>query len=222
TREIGKSFWFAGFKVTLGQATLAADSQTGSPSVQIAATFENQGESGASFGNVSLDLASAGNHYQATPGLDDLPEGPGLATGKGRLTFGVDNRFSFDDAVLTVGTGAHQQAVVPLGTTGTLTARQPSTLAATGTVNADKLRVTLTGGQVRADRIRDHTEVDRGKLSLEVTLTTTVIRPSAGGYPLLRDNFTLKLPDGTTVAPNDDEHLPTHPLVAHETVKGIN
>ena len=47
----------------------------------------------------------------------DIPSVPGGQTGKGSFVFNVEDSFTFDDAVLTIGLAGNQQAIVPLTAT---------------------------------------------------------------------------------------------------------
>lgn len=196
-RPINKSVWFGGFKVTLGAATLHQVTP-GSRRVDIDARFENQGGDSVSITG-ALDLTSAGQHYQVDAASAQLPQVPGQATGSGLLSFDVDRNFSFDDAVVTFGRPAHQQATVPLGSAGRLVTLQPIPLTVTGSLTSGVFKLDLTGGEIRSDSLTNYVEADSGQrfLRLVFNLSTSKSENFSGA------NLALQLPDGTSVAADD-------------------
>jgi hypothetical protein len=196
-RPVNKAVWFAGFKVTLGAATLRQVTPR-LRRVDIDARFENQGDGSVSMTG-ALDLTSAGQHYQVDAASAQLPQVPGKATGSGLLSFDVDPNFSFDDAVVTFGRPAHQQATVPLGSAGRLVPLQPIALTVTGSLTSGVFKADLTGGEIRSDSLKNYVEADRGErfLVLVFNLSTTKSENFSGA------NLALQLPDGTNVAPDD-------------------
>jgi hypothetical protein len=105
--DVDHDFWFAGFHVDLGAASF-------DPAVELVtvdAMFENLGSEPAVFDGTP-SLAAGGAFYEASA-TQSLPTIPGESTGAGQLVFDVDDAFTFDGAVLTIGLAEHQQAVVP-------------------------------------------------------------------------------------------------------------
>src|SRR5690242_4178256 len=135
TVQVDQAISFAGFKVALGAATAEITEGRGG-TVAIEAAFENTGSEDARFDG-TLNLSSAGEN--ATEAFDmDIPSVPGGLSGKGMLTFDVEDSFTFDDAVLTIGLPANQQAIVPLtATAGTAVTLEPVAVDATGEGTAD-------------------------------------------------------------------------------------
>jgi len=200
TVTLDKTVWFGGFKLTLGTAELVVGD--GIPRVDIDTLFANEGTNNATL-NATLNLSSGGNHYQPERGTQELPEVPGKTEGRGTLSFAVDEAFSFDDAVLTIGNPANNQAVVPFGSTGDLVDLAPETVEVAGAATGGELRITARAGELRADIPEKHDQVEAGRLALTIDFDITYIGDHAGGYPFGRDNLALTLPDGTTVAVDD-------------------
>jgi hypothetical protein len=198
TEEINETAWFAGFKVTIESGTF-----TTSPSylVELDTMFENLGSDAARFDG-QLVLDTQGNGITSTD-LTDIPEVPGGKTGKGTMRFNVGPGFVFDDAILTIGSTEHNQAIVPLGFEGELVSLEPVTVPVTGKATAGQLVITTHGGELRADIPETHGEVDAGQLALTIDFDATNNGTGGGGYAFVDDNLALELPDGTTVAPDD-------------------
>lgn len=196
TQEIDKTFWFAGFKVTLGTGTFTAPSK-----VEIETTFENLGADNARFDG-SLVLNTQGNGITSTD-LTDIPEVPGGTTGKGSIRFDAGPDFEFEGADLTVGTIEHQQALIPLGADGVFVSLEPRPVTITGSTTAGQLKLDAHDGELRADIPETHAQTDQNQLALTINFDVTNSGTGGGGYPLIDDNFALTMPDGTTIAPDD-------------------
>jgi hypothetical protein len=204
TVQIDESFWHAGWKVTLGEATVTTG-DFGARTVTIDATFENLGTEPATFDS-QLVLTSGGTAYSETTLDQDLPQVPGELTGDGTIAIRVDEEFTFDDATLTIGNPMNNQAVVPLGPGGDeLVTLEPQEIAVSGPVTAGALTVNVERGELRADLPDQHSITEEGTLALTIYFTAT---PSAGimiGQGVLQaPNVALRLPDGTSVAVRDD------------------
>ncbi|MGH2348135.1 MAG: hypothetical protein ACRDFT_01560 [bacterium] len=198
---VDESFWHAGWKVTLDEATLTPG-DFGAAEVAISATFENLGDDEAIFDSQLL-LTSGGNDYadEGSAG-HDLPRVPGEREGEGAFSFRVDEEFSLDDATLVVGNPDNNQAIVPIGPGGDdLVSLEPTEIAASGTATAGAVTLTVERAELRADLPDRHSEVEDGKLALTVYFSAT---PQAGiqvGQGVLQSpNVVLELPNGTTVA----------------------
>jgi len=202
---VDQDFWHAGWKVTLGEATLGADS-LGIQTVTFDAVFENLGMSPSSF-NSQLALVSAGNAF-ADSGIDqDLPNVPAGLTGNGTIVIQVDESFTLDDATLIVGNPENNQAVVPIGpdSPDELVSLEPLALPVTGSSAAGPVAFTVTGVEVRADLPDWSDQVEQGSLALIVSFEVT----PGNGIPLGQgviggDNLALRLPDGTAVSVRSD------------------
>jgi len=198
---VDQSFWHAGWKVTLGEATLS-ESDTGSGELFIEAEFENLGIDQATFDSQLL-VTSGGNDYaDETFEGHDLPTVPGERTGDGSFNFRVDEEFDLDSATLIVGNPVNNQAIVPIGPDGDeLVSLEPQEIAAAGTVTAGALTLTVERAELRADLPYKHSEMEEGSLALTVYFSAT---PSAGiqiGQGVLQSpNVALELPNGTSMA----------------------
>lgn len=198
---VDESFWHAGWKVTLGEATLTSEAG-GAGEVSIAAEFENLGTDQATFDSQLL-LTSSGNDYpDETFGGHDLPQVPGERTGEGSFNFAVDEEFTLEDATLIIGNAMNQQATVPIGPDGDdLVSLEPQEITAAGDVSAGAVTVTVERAELRADLPDRHSQMEEGKLALTVYFSVT----PAGGIQIGQGvfqspNVALELPNGTTVA----------------------
>jgi hypothetical protein len=197
---VNKAFFFAGFKVTVDEASV--DPTAGSGELSLAVKMANQGDNPQAFADITLVVTSNGNSYPAAE-QQDLPEVPGKSTGKGDLVFPVDKEFNLDDAVLTVGNPANNQAVVPLGKAGKLVDLAPRSVTVAGRAVADVIQVDVDGGEIRADIPGKHKQVEKGHLALTLDFSATFNSDFSGGYAFTHDNLALRLPDGTTIGPDD-------------------
>jgi hypothetical protein len=202
TVQVDQSVWFAGFKVTFGEASAELAEGRGG-AVTIEALFENTGSDDAAFDG-TLNLASNGANALQGFGMD-IPNVPGGQTGKGTLAFDVEDGFTFDDAVLTVGRAGNQQAIVPLtATAGTARTLEPVVFPLAGSGQAGDLRLDLIEGEVRADQPWSHGQMEEGTFVLTVRYDASFESDFAGGFAFAAENVALRLPDGTTVAPIAD------------------
>jgi hypothetical protein len=197
TVEVGQEAWFAGFHVTFGTATSEITAGRGG-SVEIPAKFENTGDESARL-DATLTLISGDETATDAFGMD-IPSVPGGQTGKGTLAFDVEDTFTFEDAVLTLGQPANQQAVVPLSASaGKAVSLEPKAVTFSGSGQAGDLKLDVTGGELRADTPWKHGQQEKGTLVLSVDYSATFDSGFAGGFAFTAENVALKLPDGTTV-----------------------
>jgi hypothetical protein len=215
TVSVDKTFWYAGFKVTLGKASFLSDDPsagTGS-GVNIEATFENTGTDtksfqfaiGAGAATTELVLVQGGNNYINSTGSADFPDVPGTLSQAGMITFAVKSDFNFNDAFLLVGNPTYDQPRVPLGSGGgEFVSLEPRPVTVSGTVTAganpgNTVNITISGGELRADLPTNHTEAAKGRLLLNLQISATTPAGSEGN--LLEREFTLAMPDGTAAGP---------------------
>jgi hypothetical protein len=198
--EVNQSYWHAGFKVTLGTATLETD-ELGIPTVTIDAVFENLGDTDAT-PDSQLALTSGTTSYGTGSLAEDIPNVPAGLTSNGTLAFDVDDDFAFENATLIVGNPENNQAFIPLGPEGEeLVTLEPQTIAATGTVTAGAVTARVTGAELRADLPDRHSEMEAGQLALTVFFEVDVGTGIAIGQGVFQSpNVALILPDGTAVA----------------------
>ncbi|MEX2160101.1 MAG: hypothetical protein WEB04_11930 [Dehalococcoidia bacterium] len=204
TVQIDQSYWHAGFKVSLSEATLT-DGDVGSPTVTIDATFENLGNTDAT-PDSQLALTSGANSYSSGSLEEDIPRVPAGLSSTGTIAFDVDEDFTFDDATLIVGNPQNNQAFVPLGPDGDeLVSLLPREIPATGTVAAGAVTAHVTGAELRADLPNQHSEMEAGKLALTVRFDIDVGSGIQIGQGVFQGpNVALILPDGTAVAVRSD------------------
>ena len=202
---IGADFWHAGWKVTLGEATLGQD-ELGNRTVTIDVTFENLSSRTSTF-NSRIVLTSGGNSFGDIGSEQDLPNVPGLLSNTGLLAIEVDDTFSLDDATLIVGNPDNNQAIVPIGPASPdeLISLEPLQIAAAGSAAAGPVSFTVTGVELRADLPDSSDEVEKGRLAIIVSFEVTVGAGIPIGEGVLQSgNVALKLPDGTAVAVRSD------------------
>ncbi|MEX0785942.1 MAG: hypothetical protein WD939_04840 [Dehalococcoidia bacterium] len=201
--EVGEAYWHAGFKVTLGDATLTRDGAAGV--VTIDATFENLGDRDAT-PDSQLALTSGGNSYTESSFEGEIPQVPAGLTSNGTLAFDVDDAFSFDDAMLIVGNPNNNRAFIPFRAGGEeLVTLEPQTIVASGTGTAGAVTARLTGAELRADLPNQHSEMEAGKLALTVSFDIDVGSGIAIGQGVFQSqNVALIMPDGTAVAVRSD------------------
>jgi hypothetical protein len=220
TVEVGQEAWFAGFHVIFGTATSEITPDRGG-TVEIEAKFENTGDESARL-DATLTLVSGDE--TATEGFGmDIPSVPGGQTGKGTLAFDVEDTFTFDDAVLTLGQPTNQQAVVPLSVSaGKAVSRKPVAVTISGSGQAGDLKLDVTGGELRADTPWKHGQQEQGTLVLSVDYSATFDSGFAGGFAFTAENVALRLPDGTTVGViQDGESQSTELIGPNATMKHL-
>lgn len=205
-KMVDKSVEYAGMMITVETATLQPAAQQYAPTtVKVDMLFKNLGDMNGTLSPTgALDLTSGSNDYSADDA--DLPDVPGGAQNHGSATFTVDEAFSLDDAVLTIGTGDTVQSVVPFGATGTLVANTPQKVALAGTVSSGIMSVKVTGGQVTTDLPKAFTQSEKDKrflfVDFDVTNTSTLEHPY-GDLVTGGSQFTLTEPNGDTVMAYD-------------------
>lgn len=198
TVTVDEAFWFAGFKVTVGTATLGEGrgraGGTPEPVVSMATTFENLGDDRARFDD-ELVLQSRGrSHFRPGPG-NEVPEVPSGASARGTVEIVVDPTFRFDDAVLVAGGAGVNQASVPLGRSGRLVTHEPRPVPLAGRLETTALTIQLRGGELRSDQPDRHRQVEAGRRALVLNFTQSVTGCQVA--TLLYD-LDLQRPDGTT------------------------
>jgi hypothetical protein len=203
TIDVDQTFWHAGWKVTLGEATLTPERNGGS--VTIEAEFENLGEDQARFDS-QLVLIAGGENYTVDGFEEDLPTVPGNLTSDGVIAFRVDEDFEFDDATLVIGNPSNNQAIVPLGPGGEdLVDLAPIQVPVTGSATAGAVTLNVEGVEVRADLPDIHSIMEEGKKVMTITFSADIANGIPIGEGVLQSqNVILRLPDGTAVAVRSD------------------
>ncbi|MEW6226351.1 MAG: hypothetical protein AB1627_17155 [Chloroflexota bacterium] len=220
TVQVDGEAWFAGFHLTFGAATAEVTPGRGGV-VAIETVFENTGDEDARL-DATLNLASAGENAREAMAMD-IPSVPGGLTAKGVLAFDVEDTFTFDDAVLTLGRSGNQQAIVPLtAMAGEAMTREPVAVTASGSGLAGDLRIDLDAGELRADSPWKHGQMEDGSLVLTMSYSATFDSGFAGGFAFTAENVALRLPDGTTVGVIQDGRSQSIELIGpNATVKDL-
>jgi hypothetical protein len=222
--QVNRSYWYAGFKVTLGAARLspANSGSDKAPVVTIDATFQNLSLDHDHEPRGDLLLTSGGDSYnEVSDAYADMPEVPAQSSRKGVIAIEVEEGFDLAAAVLTVGEPRTRQAVVPLGRPDGLISLEPRPITVQGRVYAPTSKevfMTLTGGEVRADDSASLQQAPAGQEFVLISFTATNNGAAGMSYVFDRD-LNLVLPDGTKAA---TEIGCTHAQVyiaPHSTVK---
>jgi hypothetical protein len=214
-KTLGTEIWHNGFHVTLVDVTYKPPEKA-SPSgfkyntseVIINAKFENLGPDTTHFYS-ELAVASNGQSYTSRGDSEKLPNVPGKAATNGVIALVTDEKFNLDDAVLTIGNAAGNQAVAPLGSKGKLVDLKPRQLTVTGSITLpDEATLTFTGATLSYDNPASHREEDKDNQLL--TLKFSVLGTGTSSCCLNRDTYSLKIPDGTAIAADsEDSAVPT-------------
>jgi hypothetical protein len=197
--QVNRSYWYAGFKVTLGTARLSpAAPDGGEPRVvTIEATFQNLSPDFDKAPSEELLLTSGADSYDELS--EHLPEVPPLRSRTGVIAIEVDDRFDLSEAVLTVGEPRSRQAVVPLARTDGSILLEPRPVSIRGRVYPEGRKdifMTVTGGEVRADDARNLAQAPAGQEFVLISFTATNNGPAGMSYVFDRD-LNLVLPDGS-------------------------
>jgi hypothetical protein len=201
--QVNRSYWYAGFKVTLGAARLSSSSGSdGSPVVVIDATFQNLSPDRAAAPPGDLLLTSGADSYdELSEAYADLPEVPAQRSKTGRIAIEVNDRFDLSAAVLTVGEPRSRQAVVPLARSDGSILLEPRQISTRGRVYPEGRKdvfITVTGGEVRADDSTNLVQAPAGQEYVLISFTATNDGPAGMTYVFDRD-LNLVMPDGTKV-----------------------
>lgn len=204
--RIDKSYWYGGFKVTLGTARVVPSS-FGGKAVTIDGVFQNLSTEHAETPTESAVL-TVGDHTYAeidNP-LLDLPEVPPQRNQTGTYAFGVDEHFVLPEAVLVVGPPANRQATVPFTGPDGHVALEPRPVPVTGKVLREKsgdVFMTVSSVEVRSDEPHLHGEAPSGKEFLRLAFSATN-NTSAGFAWVFDRDLHLRLPDGATIGTADN------------------
>jgi hypothetical protein len=219
--QIDKSYWYAGFKVTLNTARIVAGSQ--GASVTIEGVFQNLSPEHEEAPTEEALLTVGDRTYaELDHPLLDLPEVPAQRSQRGTYAFAVDEHFVLAEAVLIVGEPTNRQATVPFTGPDGLVALEPSPVAATGKVLASKagsLFMTVSAVEVRSDEPLLHGQAPAGQEFLRLTFSATNNTDAGFAWVFDRD-LHLKLPDGTSVGTADNCSRAQIYPPPHATAKG--
>lgn len=204
--QIDKSYWHAGFKVTLGTARVVASS-FGGKAVTIEGVFQNLSSEYAESPTEEALLTVGDRSYaELDHPLLDLPEVPAQRSQPGTYAFDVDEHFVLPEAVFIVGKASDRQATVPFTGTDGHVPLEPSPVPVTGKVlrsKAGTVFMTVSAVEVRADEPYLHGQAPSGQEFLRLEFSAT--NNTAAGFAWVFDrDLHLKLPDGTTVGTAND------------------
>ncbi|MEU8001714.1 hypothetical protein AB0B66_11175 [Catellatospora sp. NPDC049111] len=204
--QINKSYWYAGFKTTLGTARIVTSS-SGAKTVTIEGVFQNLSPEHPREPTSDV-LLTVGDRTYAEPdnGLEQLPEVPAQRSQPGTYAFAVDEHFVLTDAVLVVGKPVDRQAAIPFTGPDGLVALEPRPVPVTGKVLREKtggVYLTVSAAEVRADEPLLHGQAPTGQEFLRLTFSAT--NDTAAGFAWVFDrDLHLRLPDGTVIATADN------------------
>lgn len=202
--QVNRSYWYAGFKVTLGTARLSSANSGGDepPVVAIDATFQNLSPRRDAAPSGELLLTSGADSYdELSQEHVELPEVPARRSKTGVIAIEVDDRFDLSEAVLTVGEPQSRQAVVPLARPDGSILLEPRPINIQGRTypkGRKDVFITLTGGEVRADDSANLAQAPAGQEYVLISFTATNNGPAGMTYVFDRD-LNLVMPDGTKV-----------------------
>jgi hypothetical protein len=204
TYPLETKVWAEGFVVTFHSATASLDAKGGP--VTVLATIANPGTEAATLDS-PIRLTASGAVFELVHGTE-LPEIPAAATLDVSLPFEVVGRSSIDDGVLRIGRSADHTTKVPF-TTGpvpTLTL-EPNVVALNGTTTTPEgIRLALHRRETRWDLPDWHQELPLATEALTLTYDVAYTGTFFGGVAFTEQNVTLRLPNGTVVAPRRDGH----------------
>lgn len=204
---VNKSFWYAGFKVTIGQVSIKKAIKptpptyiTASAKLLIQARFENLGPDNFTPYNEDLVLQSGANSYLNHASAEEkIPEVPGQQSTDGVIAFVVDDKFQLNNSMLLVGNARFNQGQVPLGKSGKYVSLEPQKVAISGTITVpDAFTLAISGGDLSYDSLKQHIEQKAGEVMLISHYAITGNRDSTCCFG--PENAILKLPDGTAIA----------------------
>ncbi|MEV6253677.1 hypothetical protein AB0L97_10515 [Nocardia sp. NPDC051911] len=213
-RTVGKTGWYDGFDITVDKATVVPD-EYGGAKVRVDITYKN-----TTLDNHTLSITPSLLVGKEVDGgaIFDSPTVPGngSATGTATTSFksAKDAEHLIDTMTVVYGSAADNQTKIPLAAAGKVDSVQPKALAVTGTLVQDQTTIQVTGGRISPSYTKD--ENGKSDLALRIKL---VGGPgiAAGGTNIYYDYFTVRTPDGQTVAA--DIRGPINELLnANETI----
>ncbi|MEU1545134.1 hypothetical protein [Nocardia sp. NPDC005745] len=196
-RTVGKTGWYDGFAITVDKATVVPD-EYGGAKVRIDITYKN-----TTLDDHTLSITPSLLVGREVDGgaIFDSPAVPGNGSATGTATTSVasakDAEHLIDTMTIVYGKAADNQTKIPLAAAGKVDSVQPRTLPISGTLVQDQTTIRITGGRISPS----YTENENGKsdLALRITLVGGAGIP-AGGTNIYYDYFTVRTPDGRTVA----------------------
>lgn len=203
TRAVDKTGWYDGFAITVVEAT-AEPTSGGDVTVKVAMTLKNLGTDPA-FPS-QPDVTSDGKVVVANFDAPQIPS-PGKADGTLTFSFGADDARAatdlnklLDTVVLTYGTPADNQMVIPLVADSPVVGAEPMALAIVGSLKQDQIVIDIKGGSL----VPSYQKGEKGKAELGVQIALScAAKCSPSGYNTNRNEFSLTGPDGDSVTADD-------------------
>jgi actin-like ATPase involved in cell morphogenesis len=198
--DLKRTVWYGGKKITLNTASY--DPQV-DPPLQVDITMENlsaTGDNGAQYTDVFFTYDG-----QTTGGrVEEINELLASATTKGKFTFEPDKAVTnLKAGTITIGDNRTTQAVVPLGDASKTVAHEPKKLAGPVSFTVKLLEFKIIQCEQRADYPTRHVQALPGSYWVVCVFDVKSNDTYAGGHGVWKENFRLKLPDGTVVAPEE-------------------
>jgi hypothetical protein len=217
TRTIGKTGSYEGFAITVVDATAEETSgfSGSSASVKVDFSYKNLGTEPTKPPEADIEVAG-----ESAEGFYDTPRIPGEGTAKGSVTVTVANPASssssssssskkakpidldkaLDTVTLVYGDAADNQTKIPLAASGTVSSIEPKKLTTTGTITQGQLIVELKSATFSPS----YESGEKGKGLLDVRFKLSCSADCQGqGHGVGVEEFSLKLPDGTSVVADD-------------------
>lgn len=188
-RDIDKTVWWGGFKITVGSAE--GSSNALSATIDVSVSFENLTAEVKRLDRNEIVLTVGTQSFLS--GMAQAPEVPAESRNDAVLDFLVDDTFDFDEAVLTFGQPDTNQAVVPFGA-GEATSFEPVQLQVDATLTTSLETIRLTGGTIDAS----YAPAEQGTFIVRLPLQATYTGGGAGDL-LLPSQFALRSPTGSSV-----------------------
>ncbi|MFI2282857.1 hypothetical protein [Nocardia beijingensis] len=213
-RTVGKTGWYDGFDITVQKATVVPD-EYGGAKVRIDITYKN-----TTLDDHTLSITPSLLVGKEVDGgaIFDSPTVPGNGAATGTATTSLqsvkDAEHLIDTITIVYGQAADNQTKIPLAAAGKVDSVQPKALTVTGTLVQDQTTIQVTGGRISPSYAKN--ENGKSDLALRIKL---VGGPgiAAGGTNIYYDYFTVRTPDGQTVAA--DVRGPINELLnANETI----
>lgn len=201
-KQVDGSAEYAGFEITAEKLTYTPASGVTSGTVELDILLRNLADRSGSLGfSTPFSLASGDHHYRGQ-NRHEWPTVPAKAENEVTLTFLVDEYFSPDDAVLTVGGNATVASVIPLGSAGSPVTNEPRTVDLSGSGRSGIVTATLTGATLRADlpKVFRQTAKHKRYLLIRFEMTNHSSREHPyGDIVVSAAAFTLLEPGGNTI-----------------------
>ena len=184
-----KTFWFKGFKVTLGE--MKVDDTEGK--LTFPATVENLA-TGRSPMYADFSLEADGAVY-GTGGWVDNPEVLEKSKAKDTLSFNIDDKFDADATTLVIGNGNEDQVRIPLDGSK-ITPLEPQAQEYKGEIKLGQVTYNISKTELRYDRLDNHSQAEKDTAFL-VLWGESKNTSATETFYLDPSKFEIALPDDT-------------------------